>query len=558
VRDGDPAQVPGAQLKPAVVLLAIACLLAPAYPGQAARHYAMRALGGVLVRAGLDAEAIKHLVGVLAREARDDEVDDRIRTAIGALELKDKELPGLPRLADLWGQEAADTLGKWLQAEGARKSVGPGGFEDTIALQFAEQHGGDYRYVAKSSLWLHWNGECWREEPTYAAFDLARGLCRAAGRAGDARAKTVAGVVNLARTDRRIAARIDQWDRDPDLLCCGAVTVDLRTGETRAPVRTDYCTKQTAVAPAPPRTSPDLFLKFLDEITNKDDELISFYQRYFGYCLTGHVHEHVLAFLHGTGANGKGTFLRTIGGIFGDYCVTSPIEMFLLSKYDRHPTEIARLRNARLTIAQETPQGRSWDEAKIKNLTGGDVLSARFMRGDLFDFLPTHKLNIAGNHKPHLRAVDEAIRRRLLLFPFLITVPKRKRDPELSAKLQPEWPAILRWMIDGCLEWHQSGLGIPNSVRTASDEYFAEQDDITQWLEECTERKPRVFTSSNSLFKSWQRWCVEHGGYVGTKTNLTQSLIDRGLEYKPTEKARGFINLVLKNVEETQLEADLG
>ena len=130
--------------------------------------------------------------------------------------------------------------------------------------------------------------------------------------------------------------------------------------------------------------------------------IIGFLQRFLGYCLTGHVHEHVLVFLSGTGGNGKGVFMSTVAGIFGDYAITAPMEMFLASNVDRHPTEIAKLMGARLVVAHETQKGRRWDEAKIKNLTGGDTLTGRFMRGDFFDFKPTHKLMIAGNHKPSL------------------------------------------------------------------------------------------------------------------------------------------------------------
>jgi putative DNA primase/helicase len=146
--------------------------------------------------------------------------------------------------------------------------------------------------------------------------------------------------------------------------------------------------------------------RFLDKVFDRNDELISFVQRLYGYSLTGLVTEHVFPFLFGTGRNGKGTFLRTVIGVMGDYANTSPIEAFLESKSDRHPTELARLHKIRLTVAQETPKGRAWDEAKIKNTTGGDPITARFMHGNFFDFDPTHRLTIAGNHKPRLKVVD--------------------------------------------------------------------------------------------------------------------------------------------------------
>ena len=198
-----------------------------------------------------------------------------------------------------------------------------------------------------------------------------------------------------------------------------------------------------------------MFLRFLAEVTAGDCELQSFLQRLFGYSLTGSVREHALAFFYGLGANGKSVLLSTASGLLGDYHTTAPIETFTASGSDRHPTEIAGLRGARLVTAIETEEGRRWAESRIKALTGGDKIPARFMRQDFFEFTPQFKLVIAGNHKPGLRSVDEAIRRRFNLVPFTVTIPTEKRDKELSEKLKPEWSGILQWMIDGCLAWQK-------------------------------------------------------------------------------------------------------
>jgi P4 family phage/plasmid primase-like protien len=222
------------------------------------------------------------------------------------------------------------------------------------------------------------------------------------------------------------------------------------------------------------------------------------------------------------------------------------MEMFIESRFERHPTEIAKLMGARLVIAQEMQKGRRWDEAKIKNLTGADRLTARFMRGDFFDFKPTHKLMIAGNHKPSLRNVDEAIRRRFLLVPFTVTIPEHERDPQLIEKLKPEWPAILRWMIDGCLQWRQYGLLIPAIVRAASEEYFGDQDIIAQWVDEWLVADPKAFTTSRDLFKCWCLWCDERKLTPGTETAFVESLKERGYEHKRKEFGRGFIGIALK------------
>jgi putative DNA primase/helicase len=208
---------------------------------------------------------------------------------------------------------------------------------------------------------------------------------------------------------------------------------------------------------------------------------------------------------------------------------------------------------ARLVVAQETQKGRRWDESKIKNLTGGDTLSARFMRGDLFDFKPSHKLLIAGNYKPTLRSVDEAIRRRLLLVPFAVQIPEANRDPELANKLKVEWPAILRWMVDGCMEWQRYGLKVPASVRAATDDYLADQDTLSQWWNDCIDLNVNAFTHSRALFKSWQAWCKAGNAREGTEKGFVESLKQRGCEQGRDRMGKGFRGIALKAADDPPL-----
>ena len=249
------------------------------------------------------------------------------------------------------------------------------------------------------------------------AFDLARQICReAAASCNEARiastvasAKTVAAVERLAKSDRRIAATVDQWDQDPWSLNTPDGVIDLRTGQRRTHRPDDHMTKITAVAPG---GDCPLFLTFLAKITAGDAELIAYIRRMLGYALTGDTREHALFFAYGTGANGKSVLLSTVSGVIGAYHRTAPIETFVASSAERHPTDLAGLRGARLVTAVETEEGRRWAESRVKQLTGGDVVAARFMRQDFFEYRPQFKLVIAGNHKPSLRSVDEAIRRR--------------------------------------------------------------------------------------------------------------------------------------------------
>src|SRR5262249_19627711 len=205
--------------------------------------------------------------------------------------------------------------------------------------------------------------------------------------------------------------------------------------------------------------------------------------------------------------------------IFGGYATVADMGTFIATRAERHPTDLAKLCGARLVVAQETQRGRHWDETKIKALTGGDKITARFMRQDFFDFVPTFKLFIVGNHKPRLSSVDEAMRRRMLVVPFTVQIPPQERDPKLADKLWAERHAILRWCIDGCLEWQRIGLAPPEIVRATTDEYFADQDTVGQWIEDSTnpEAGDFAFTLSAELFASWKVWCEAQNLRPGTE-----------------------------------------
>jgi putative DNA primase/helicase len=362
-----------------------------------------------------------------------------------------------------------------------------------------------------------------------------------------ASARTVAAVERLAKADRRLAATVDQWDTCPWFLQDDCVTIDLRTGIARDPAPADYITKKVSCAIAPEGTPHPRWTAFLERIA-PDPELRAFLKRFCGYCLTGITSEHKFVFAYGTGANGKSTFINTITRIFGDYATIADMGTFIATSAERHPADLAKLRGARLVVAQETQKGRRWDETKIKALTGGDKITARFMRQDFFDYDPTFKLFVVGNHKPRLHSVDEAMRRRLLLVPFTVQIPPAERDPKLLQKLEPERPAILRWCIDGCLEWQRIGLAPPVVVQDATAAYFADQDTLQQWLEECTEDgESAAFTRSAELFASWKSWCEDRNYKPGSAMALSEAFIERGFEKaRDSNGHRGFRRLAVK------------
>jgi putative DNA primase/helicase len=437
--------------------------------------------------------------------------------------------------------------------------------DEALALTFADRHHADLRFVPLWSKWLLWDGSRWKLDDRTVAFTRARIICREVAatykgkRACDiASSKKVAAIGTLARGDSRHVATADQWDARLTRLSMPTRTMDLETGHSHPPDPLDYSTKVTTATAAPEGAACPLWLAFLRKVTGDDEELIGFLQRFLGYCLSGLTAEHALLFLFGTGSNGKSVFTAVLTAILGDYAIIAPMEMFIATQVDRHPTEIARLRGARLVVAHETQKGRRWDESKLKTLTGGDPISGRFMRGDFFDFNPTHKFIIAGNHKPGFRTVDEAIRRRFLLVPFTVCIPKEERDRDLTEKLKAEGPAILRWMVDGYLEWQCEGLMVPERVRAATNEYLADQDSLSQWADECTEahESPFAFETTRALFKSWRGWAEDRNLAVGTETVFVDSLKDRGFEHKRTGKARGFTGIRLKFDAEARAESE--
>ena len=427
------------------------------------------------------------------------------------------------------------------------------GTEDALALAFTRRYHRDWRYVAAWGRWLVWDGHRWRTEDTLAATDLIRSVCRQTAVRADnpkvaaklASSGTVSGVERLARADRRHAATTAEWDADPWLLNTPGGVVDLKTGRQRAHDRADRMTKITTATPG---GDCPIWRQFLDEVTGGDLALQAYLQRMTGYALTGSTQEHALFFLYGTGANGKSVFVNTLATILGDYATNAPMDTFMETRTDRHPTDMAGLRGARFVAAIETEQGRRWAESKVKSLTGGDKISARFMRQDFFEFFPQFKLFVAGNHKPAIRNIDEAMKRRLHLIPFTITVPPERRDKHLQQKLLAERDGILAWAVQGCLEWQRVGrLDPPQRVVEATEEYFEAEDALGRWLEERCLRAPNAKSLTAELFNDWKQWAESAGEFMGSQKRFADLLLTRGLEkWRNGMGLRGFQGIGLK------------
>jgi P4 family phage/plasmid primase-like protien len=409
-----------------------------------------------------------------------------------------------------------------------QKNEAPAFSDIGLAHRFVEEHANRFRYVHTSRRWYYWDGTRWAYDSTQLCENLARETCdqAALGKHERVASRTkILSVVTLASQDRQFATTNDIWDAEDGLINMHHTTVKLPTGECYPPNPGDYITKKAGTI-ARDAGCPR-WHEFLDRITAGDQELQAYLQRVAGYCLSGHTSEHVFFFSYGTGANGKSVFWNTLMNVMGEYACTSDVAAFTESRNDRHPTEFARLDGIRLVLVAETNANSRWNEGKIKSVTGGEPISARYMRGDFFEFVPRFKLSVMGNRKPSLRSVDEAMRRRLHLIPFTVTIPPEERDQALPDKLFKEWPGILQWAIDGAALWYAHGLETPTVVSYATDTYLEAEDTFKAWQEECVETTPELFDhfeTSGNLFASWKAWAEENGYPPGPHKAFSQQL----------------------------------
>jgi putative DNA primase/helicase len=324
----------------------------------------------------------------------------------------------------------------------------------------------------------------------------------AAIRAGDR--NKIEAMIRLAEYQPGIVASPTLFDSNPFLLGMSNGVVDLRTGTFREAQREDYIIKQMGAAYDANATCPT-WEKFLSRVLSENAELISFIQRAVGYSLTACIREQVLFFLYGTGQNGKSTFAETLKHLFGAYMIKATSALYTLDKHGKEPeTEIARLVGKRLVTGSETEEGARLAESRVKDITGGDTLTGRELYCPAFNFLPTHKLWIYGNHLPDVRGNDYGIWRRMRLIPFQVQIPDAEKDPKLLDKLLRESSGILNWAIKGCLEWQKSGLGTPSTVVEATAEYREEEDEIGGFLSQCCYQGGKV--ERGALYAQYLNW----------------------------------------------------
>lgn len=436
------------------------------------------------------------------------------------------------------------------------------------AERFAEQHHQDVRYCRPLGGWFTWTSSHWARDEIREAerrahltarrfyadvvADLARQLDHATTKEEAERLSALLdAALKWAKTSEsapRLAAMVGEARNIPPIpiareafddkrtelwLNCTNVTVDLQTGNVHAHRREDLITKSTPVPYDKTARAPK-FRAFLEEIL-PEEPVRAWLQRWAGYIATGVIREHILPVWFGDGANGKGTLAELLKGVLGSYALACPEGFFEEQRHQQHATEIARLRGVRLAIGSETRASSALAESKIKRLTGGDTLTGRFMREDFFDFEPTAKFVLFTNYKPRIRGSDNGIRRRVLLVPFVVTIPEARRDPELCHRLlREEGPGILQWIVEGAQLWRENGwkLSAPESIRAATEDYLAHEDLLGRFLEDvCTVTKPGDTTVKSEpahLFGAFQKWAVASGEEPGTQRAFLELLGQRG------------------------------
>jgi putative DNA primase/helicase len=413
------------------------------------------------------------------------------------------------------------------------------------AERLHDYHGSELRYVHKMGAWLYWDGRRWSRDDSGETIRRARAMIRELGRlAAQVREKRRREALQRHALRSESAGKIKAMlelgqalltlphaalDQRAMLFACANGTLDLHLGELRPHRREDYLTRLSSVTYDPEATCP-IWEAFLLRVMGDDTELVTFLQRAVGYTLSGSTREQVLFLLYGVGANGKSTFIEILRLLTGEYAAQAEFSTFLKQDNATVRNDIARLAGARFVAAVEAEGGRPLAEAVVKQMTGGDMVVARFLFQNFFEFRPAFKVWLAANHKPVIKGTDHGIWRRIRLIPFLVTIPEDERDPDLVKKLEAELPGILAWAVRGCLDWQAHGLGVPASVREATEGYRDEMDVLGGFLADRCSIEAQGQVPTSGLYEAYKKWAEEAGERPITKKAMGLRLAERGFE----------------------------
>ena len=434
----------------------------------------------------------------------------------------------------------------------------------TNAARLLREQGKNIRYNAAWKKWVVWNGKYWETDESGAmvhekGLETVRNIYDELLKTNDHRERMEIekfamisesvrrreAFVKAAQYINELNIRSEDLDKNSWLLNVSNGTIDVLTGEFREHRQEEMITK---IANVDYRSGADcpLWKKFIREIMDYKEDLISFLQTAAGWALTGDTSEQTMFILYGSGANGKSTFLNTIMNILGDYATATATETFMKKMGDQTTNDIARLRGIRFVTTAEAEQGRRLSEPLIKKITGNDQMTARFLYGEYFNFTPTFKIFMATNHKPVIKGTDHGIWRRIKLIPFTTRIEEVDQDKHLEDKLREEASGILNWLLAGTRRWRQEGLKAPKIVLTATDEYREEMDVIGNFLKERCVQEKEVSIRIRELYKAYTDWCDENNEHAVSERFFTMRLKELGFQQSRTAEARWWSGVALR------------
>tara|TARA_R110000787_G_scaffold274524_1_gene382491 strand:+ start:1700 stop:3190 length:1491 start_codon:yes stop_codon:yes gene_type:complete len=417
-----------------------------------------------------------------------------------------------------------------------------------IADSFLNQNRGNVRFCDDfQNGWMIFDNRQWDEDNTEKIKSKIRDHIKKIGN-GDAKlekSSVLGAVEKLVKIEQKIRTVADDWDKSAFLMGSPKGVIDLKTGEFKDSHKELLISKRSTVNPCDKIECPK-WLQFLDDITDNDEDYKKYLQKMMGYFLTGSTIEQAIFFGFGAGGNGKSIFASMIDLLLGDYFGAAPFSTFAASAVDAHPTDLAGFVGKRCIVASETRENRSWNTDLVKSLSGNDKISARFMRGDFFQYSPSFKLMVLGNHMPNLSSVDHSIRRRFHILPFLFDPVKNKERVNLHLldDLKKELPAIMQWAVNGCLLWQSEGLEKPDKVKEMTESYFSGEDvfgDFLKHVQENANFKDGKKLRSSALFSIYKEYLDLNGEEPSSNKKMSQQLVKVGIEKKIESKGAFFI-----------------
>lgn len=430
------------------------------------------------------------------------------------------------------------------------------------------------RYCQEWNAWFIWKDTHWVRDRESEVYDYARetlkGMLTTAFDAQDdkllkhiIKSRSHRGLTNmLAQAGTMEIRRLpEHFDRHEYLLNCENGTIDLRDGSV-LPHNPDLLITKCVHANYNPDATCEQWQQFLFQIMGQetpaiepDDtaadierkeqeadnapiEMVGFLQRCVGYSLYGSNQEKVMLIPWGSGDNGKTTFIETIAEILGGgYAKRTATSVFLAKRDGGIPNDVAALVGVRFAYAAEPDQDRRLDAALIKELTGGDKMTARFMRGEFFEFRPACTVWMCTNHKPPTRDTGRGLWSRIKLIPFVVSIPKEKQNRNLRQKLMEERDGILAWAVQGCLDWQEYGLKEPGVVTAATRDYREENDTVSLFIAECCFLHPSATSRSAPLYDRYKRFCDQSGEREISNKVFAKALEDKGFRKRRSNGA---------------------